>query len=151
MVNYERDGWFLMVQVIKEREANMRDRGSAIIIEHNKVALIKRIKGGVTYYVFPGGGIESGETPEEATKREVYEELGIEVDVKECIAEISFNGKQFFFLGAMVGGTFGTGQGEEYTDEEKGSYIPVWMDIDDLLSIDVKPREVAEQIQSFFK
>ncbi len=25
---------------------------------------------------FPGGGIEEGETPEEATKREVYEELG---------------------------------------------------------------------------
>ena len=26
-----------------------------------------------------GGGIEEGETPEEATKREVYEELGVHI------------------------------------------------------------------------
>ena len=45
----------------------MRDRGSAVLIENNQVTLIKRIKNGATYYVFPGGGIEEGQTPEEAT------------------------------------------------------------------------------------
>ena len=129
----------------------MRVRGSAVLIENKKVALIKRIKNGVSYYVFPGGGMLKDETPKNAAKREVYEELGIDIDVKECIAEIDFNGKQFFFLGDIAGGTFGTGQGEEFSDESKGIYIPMWVDIDDLPFIDVKPKEVAEKIKTLFK
>lgn len=38
----------------------MRDRGSVVIIKNNKVGLIKRIREGSVYYVFPGGGIEIG-------------------------------------------------------------------------------------------
>lgn len=37
---------------------DMRDRASVVIIENQKVALIKRINAGAVYYVFPGGGIE---------------------------------------------------------------------------------------------
>lgn len=54
----------------------MRNRGVAIIVQDGKIALIKRVRDDEVYYVFPGGGIEEGETSEEATKREIYEELG---------------------------------------------------------------------------
>lgn len=57
----------------------IRNRGAAIIVQEGKIALIKRIREEETYYVFPGGGVEEGETPEEATKREVYEELGLHI------------------------------------------------------------------------
>lgn len=53
----------------------MRNRGSVVIVENDKVGLIQRIRDSSVYYVFPGGGIENGETPEEGAKREAFEEL----------------------------------------------------------------------------
>ncbi|KGR77364.1 NUDIX hydrolase [Ureibacillus manganicus] len=131
----------------------MRNRGSVVIIQNDKVGLIRRIRDGSVYYVFPGGGIENGETPEDAAKREAYEELGVEVKVNECIANVDFKGTQYFFLTEIINGTFGTGQGEEYTDKERdrGTYMPIWVDIKRLSSIDVRPKEVAIKVQNLFK
>ncbi|MFT4401732.1 NUDIX hydrolase [Bacillus sp. SW14] len=130
----------------------MRDRGSVVIVDKEKVGLIQRIRDGSIYYVFPGGGLEDDETPEEGAKREAFEELGVEVKVNECIAKVEFNGTQYFYLSEIVEGTFGTGQGEEYTNEkrDRGTYLPMWIDIEKLTSIDVKPKEVALKIQSLF-
>lgn len=58
---------------------NLRDRGSVILIANNNVALIKRIRKGSVYFVFPSVGIEEGESPEIAVKREVFEELGVKI------------------------------------------------------------------------
>ncbi|GAA0359078.1 NUDIX domain-containing protein [Alkalibacterium iburiense] len=128
----------------------MRDRSSVVIIENQKVVLIQRLRDGSIYYVFPGGGIENGETPEAGAKREALEELGVEVKVKECISEVEFNGTQYFFLSEIISGTLGTGQGEEYTDKnrDRGTYLPMWVDIESLSSIDVRPNEVALKVQS---
>lgn len=131
-------------------ESSMRDRSSVVIIENQKVVLIQKIRDGSIYYVFPGGGIENGETPEAGAKREALEELGVEVKVKECISEVEFNGTQYFFLSEIISGTLGTGQGEEYTDKNRnrGTYLPMWVDIESLSSIDVRPNEVALKVQS---
>jgi 8-oxo-dGTP diphosphatase len=130
----------------------LRNRGSVILIQDKKVGLIKRIKEDSVYYVFPGGGIENGETPEEATKREAFEELGVVVKVNECLAKVEFNGTQYFFICEIISGTFGTGAGEEFTykKSDRGVYIPTWVDIEKLLFINVKPKEVALKVQSLF-
>jgi 8-oxo-dGTP diphosphatase len=139
---------------LKEKEVTvLRNRGSVVIVENDKVGLIQRIRDDSVYFVFPGGGLESGETPEEGAKREAFEELGVEVKVIECIAKVEYNGTQYFFLSEIIKGTFGIGHGEEYTDNERdrGIYLPMWVDIKRLSSIDVRPREVALKIQSLFK
>ena len=49
----------------------------AIIIKDGKVGMIHSLK--YDYYAFPGGGIESGETQQEALIRETQEEAGLVV------------------------------------------------------------------------
>jgi 8-oxo-dGTP pyrophosphatase MutT (NUDIX family) len=51
----------------------------AFIVEDGKVLLLRHKKYGV--WLQPGGHIESGETPDEAAKRETVEETGLEVEV----------------------------------------------------------------------
>jgi ADP-ribose pyrophosphatase YjhB (NUDIX family) len=61
---------------------------TVIIDEENKTAIIDVRKG--EYFKIPGGGIESGETDEEAAKREALEESGCEVELIEKIGECQF-------------------------------------------------------------
>ena len=65
----------------------MRIRVAGIIPMEDGFALMHRIgnkvNGILDYHVFPGGGLEEGETLEEGIVREIKEEFGINVKVKE--------------------------------------------------------------------
>ena len=132
----------------------MRIRAGIVLIQDGKVALIERHRAGLDYFVFPGGGMDEGETPEQAAVREAMEELGVEVAIKQKVFAIQFGQKsrQVYFLAEQIGGEFGTGSGEEYTDAdpndpEEGIYIPVWMPIEELpLHINIYPVEVANLV-----
>jgi len=116
----------------------MRTRAGIILIENDKVALIERHRAGMDYFVFPGGGVDEGETPEQGAIREAFEELGVEVAIQKKVAIIHFDqSMQVYYLVEHVSGEFGTGTGEEFTDSdpdnpEEGIYIPIWMPIDEL-------------------
>jgi mutator protein MutT len=117
----------------------MRIRAGIVLIKNNRVALIERFRGGLHYYTFPGGGVDAGESPEQAAVREAQEELGIEVAIRRKIAEVQLGQKsrQIYFLVDQTGGAFGTGTGEEFNeshrdDPQKGIYIPIWMAISEL-------------------
>ncbi|WP_337019217.1 NUDIX domain-containing protein [Oceanobacillus massiliensis] len=135
------------------RGENTRNRASVLIIEGNQIAVIKRIREGNTYYVFPGGGMEDDETPEAAAIREAYEELGLVVNIDTCLIKLEDNGTQYYFLAAAASGTIGTGTGEGYTDLERnrGEYLPMWVEIEKLIFLDIKPREVAVKISLLFE
>jgi len=129
----------------------VRIRAGIVLIEDNKVALIERHRAGLHYFVFPGGGVNEGESPEQAALRETLEELGIEVTIKQKVAEIQLGQKsrQVYFLVEQTGGEFGTGGGEEYTDAdpndpEEGIYVPIWMPVEELLlHKNIHPADVA--------
>jgi 8-oxo-dGTP pyrophosphatase MutT (NUDIX family) len=134
-------------------EKQMRTRAGIVLIEDDKVALIERHRAGLDYFVFPGGGVDEGETPEEGAIREAMEELGVEVAIKQKVAVIHFDqSTQVYFLVDRVSGEFGTGSGEEYTDSDpndpqEGVYVPIWMPIDELPHQEkVFPTELAELV-----
>ena len=132
----------------------MRIRAGIVLIQDDKVALIERHRAGLDYFVFPGGGVDEGESPERAAVREAMEELGIEVAIKQKVAEIQLGHKsrQIYFLVEQTGGEFGTGTGEEYTDSdpdspEEGIYVPIWMPISALSQHqNIYPVDVAELV-----
>ena len=132
----------------------MRIRAGIVLIQDNKVALIERHRAGLHYFVFPGGGVDQGESPEQAAIREAMEELGIEVVIKQKVAEVQVGRKsrQIYFLVNQIGGEFGTGTGEEYTDSDpqdpdEGVYTPIWILIDELsLHGNIHPAYVAELV-----
>jgi 8-oxo-dGTP diphosphatase len=91
----------------------MRIRAGIVLIQNGNVVLIERHRAGVDYFVFPGGGMDEGETPEQAALREAMEELGIEVAIRQKVAIIHLGQKsrQVYFLVEQTGGQFGTGCG----------------------------------------
>ena len=60
---------------------------AAIIVENKKILCVQRNKGKYDYisykYEFPGGKLEEGENEEDALRREISEELNLEIDVTE--------------------------------------------------------------------
>jgi 8-oxo-dGTP diphosphatase len=131
----------------------MRRRAGIILIEDGKLALIERHRAKLHYFVFPGGGIDQGETPQQAAIREAEEELGIKVEIKQEIVKItSYQNKQHYFLAERLSGEFGTGIGEEYGEfnPKYGTYHPLWMPMVDVPNNNVLPDELAKLVVQFF-
>lgn len=127
-----------------------RRRAGVLLCVDGTIALIRRERDGHCYYLVPGGGVEPGESDVDAAVREAREELGLEVECSSLLAEVTFNGKtQAYFLAHVVGGTFGTGNGEEMASSAtstRGSYTPVWVSFDDLQTIDARPMELLRLV-----
>lgn len=61
---------------------------TAIITSGGQVLMIRRrVAEGDLSWAFPGGGIEDGETPEQAAVRETAEEVGLEVKATRILGD----------------------------------------------------------------
>ena len=67
----------------------MKEVTAAIIIKDNKVLIAKRAPGEnlADKWEFPGGKIEPGETPQECLRREIGEELEVDIEVMDFFGE----------------------------------------------------------------
>jgi len=69
---------------------------AAIILKDNKIFATQRGCGEwKDWWEFPGGKMEPGETPEEALKREISEELSAEISVDGFLCTVEYDYPQF--------------------------------------------------------
>jgi len=84
---------------------------AAIIKNGNKLLLTKEtLESGRERWIFPGGGVNFEETLEEAVKREIKEELGMEIKVEKLLGfkeaifpKVNYHTIIFFFLAKPLG------------------------------------------------
>ena len=69
---------------------------AAVIKDKNKIFCTQRGYGEFKgYWEFPGGKIEENETPQEALKREIKEELTIDIEVGDLIDTVEYDYPEF--------------------------------------------------------
>lgn len=140
---------------MRTRVAGIIPMNDGFVLMHRKNVI--RNKEYQEYYTFPGGGLEEGETLEEGVIREVKEEFGINVKVTKKLYElenVKLNMKEYFFLCEYVDGKFGTGEGEEFSNnpeyKDSGEYIPEIVKKEDISKIVLLPLEIKEKFLEDF-
>lgn len=129
----------------------MSKRVAAVIIKDNKILLIRRIKEGQEYFVFPGGGIEENEPVEDAIIREVREELSLDAKIDKLLFQIENRGQQeLYFLIKEFSGNLELGGPEKERMNKNNQYYPEWIDLDKIPDLtNLYPEEAREKLKSY--
>jgi len=134
-------------------------RVRAIILTQGRVLLIHRIKKDDDYFVFPGGGVDSPESKEEAVVRECKEELGIDVRpgrvfmIQKSGKKETFGQEEFFYFVTISGGVLGNVTGPEFQHDTEyvGKYIHEWHDVKEIPDLDLRPSSVRDALFEYVK
>lgn len=137
-----------------------RIRASGICIHNNKILLIHRInleleKEKQEYYVIPGGGVEDGETIEDAVIREMKEETSLDVRLGGLFHELEdYDGqgkflKYYAYICEYIGGTISLEENSvEAVEMKDGSqfFNPVWFPLSEIQDIVLYPAPLKKEI-----
>jgi 8-oxo-dGTP diphosphatase len=88
--------WNSQWQYNQEKDMKQIEVVAAIIRKGDKIFATQRGYGEwKDWWEFPGGKMEAGETPEEALKREIREELSTEISVDEFLCTVEYDYPKF--------------------------------------------------------
>lgn len=122
-----------------------------VVIHNGKILLIHRKSDGKEYYSFPGGGIEKGETSEEACRREVFEETSIKVKSVNLIYVITHenNTQHDIYVCEYLSGEPKLDPNAPEIQEMKEGlewYNPEWIPVEILKDIILHPLDLRDRI-----
>jgi 8-oxo-dGTP diphosphatase len=128
----------------------MKEVTAAVIIDKGSVFIARRAPseryGGK--WEFPGGKLETGETPEECLRRELYEEFGIDTKIKNFFMESVFDYpsgtiRLLAYNAEVVAGEFKLKVHDQYK----------WVGKEELLNYELLPADVpiAEKVLGVLK
>lgn len=107
----------------EKNDTNWSQSVTGIVIRDGKVLLARHTYGvGKGKLIVPGGYVQFNETPQDALKREFYEETKVVIEPKQILA-IRFNAKDWYvaFAADYV-------SGDASSDHDENDMV-VWMDV----------------------
>ena len=113
-----------------------RYKARGIVIKNNDILVMRRYKFGVEYYTLVGGGVKEDERPEDAARREIMEESGIDVQVERQVFEEHQQefGIQYIFLCTYIHGepVLAPDSEEAWLNDHtagRNTYQPMWLPV----------------------
>jgi 8-oxo-dGTP pyrophosphatase MutT (NUDIX family) len=127
------------------------DRAGVVAVRDGHLAVIRRVRDGRTYHVVPGGSVEPGESIADAAHREALEELGVSVTLGPLRIRVDhaltrFVQRQWYFEALVGDGDIAVTGPELAYAPERGTYTAVWIPLDAVDSLEVRPAVVAELV-----
>ncbi|TSC73147.1 MAG: NUDIX hydrolase [Parcubacteria group bacterium Gr01-1014_38] len=128
-------------KLVKASALTFRPAAYALVLREGKLLLVNTRSTGKWF--FPGGAIERGETMRDGILREVREETGVEIEVRELFQckesffyydpwDAAYHSFSFFYT--AVPKTFELT--EAYNAEDKEAKSPAWVDVKQLKASD---------------
>jgi 8-oxo-dGTP diphosphatase len=130
-------------------------RYQGAIVKDHHLLLLRHLEHATkrTYWLFPGGGIEAGETEEQCVAREMFEETGLAVNVERLLFTQPMNGYGYeerkVYLCTVLEGEAKPGyEPEEDAITMYGIEEVKWFDLRDVKawSIDVLNERLESQV-----
>ncbi len=129
----------------------IKKRTVIILTYKERILLVKRKKGNLSYYCFPGGTIEKGENAIDAVKREAKEELSYNISgTLSHIIQLNkkdINEKSFYFyreLNSTFRPKLNTNSPEFKKISNKYVFTPVWVDYTKIEKMNIFPIEIKD-------
>jgi 8-oxo-dGTP diphosphatase len=120
-----------------------------VLLEDGRVLLARhRHADGRDFWCFPGGGVEAGETPVAAARREAREELGLEVEpLGVCHLLLLGDRLDLFFLVRRIAGEATLGGDPERSGGPAVLQAIAWAPLAELDRFAVLPVELAQRLR----
>lgn len=124
---------------------------AAIIVNHDGTVLLAQRKANRTNplkWEFPGGKLKIGESPENSLAREIEEELGIKISVRQLFSAVNYsypheNILLLVYFAELLTGSY------HLTDHKELRWVP----INKLLNYELSPADkpIAEKLMENFR
>lgn len=129
----------------------LRIRAVAVAVRDDEVLVVLRERGGRSYAVLPGGGIEAGETPQVACVRELREETGLDGVVEALLpVGVDREAPAVYLRVRVTGGdpVLAPGSPESRRSTAENRYRPAWVRIDTIEDIGLVPEQAVRAVSA---